>query len=73
MSDVSVIDSPFTMEQRVRVSEPGIKPWIGRVRACKPMLLQQSGGKRLLWRVEVRRDDDGMTYSVDARLVEEAA
>src|SRR3990167_1625891 len=71
MSDVSIIDSPFTTEQRVRVSEPGIKPWIGRVRACKPLLLPQSGGKRLLWRVEVRRDDDGMTYSVDARLGEE--
>lgn len=40
----------------VRVSEDGIEPWYGRVGAIKPSFDT--------WRVEVEREDDGMTWSI---------
>ncbi len=48
---------------RVLVEEPGISPWIGTVGATKR-------GSRC-WYVEVRRDDDGLTYVVPEPYVTE--
>jgi len=54
--------STYERGARVLVEEPGISPWIGTVGATKR-------GSRC-WYVEVRRDDDGLTYVVPERYVE---
>ncbi len=48
---------------RVLVSEQGIRPWTGIVGSRKVSPLTG-------WWLEVRRDDDGMTYVVSGSIVQ---
>lgn len=51
-------------ERRVEVTEENIRPWTGTVTSVKQSQLSGT------W-LEVRRDDDGMTYGVPENLVRE--
>ncbi len=46
---------------RVCVREPGIRSWLATVVTLKPA--------KGYWRVEVRRDDSGITWSIPASMV----
>lgn len=64
---------PVARYDRVIVEEQGLAPWTGVASTIK----WSPGGKRSIqghqskpgWRIEVRRDDDGMTWTVPAELV----
>ena len=53
---------PFGRGVPVTVTAPGKRPWRGIVGAVKY-------SKTVEWRVEVRKDSDGMTWSVPASFV----
>jgi hypothetical protein len=58
-------DVPFLSGQRVKVEGLGT----GRVRACKPYY-EHPRSRKPRWAVEIRRDSDGMMYSVKAENVQ---